>query len=239
MGLLGEDTSGDRQVAGGGMPFMGGEMRPDLRRNLGLGGLLFIALFLVSTFSFSSPSSDASPATVAKKYAAHTGLVGVDAWVVVLAVAVGIAFFWYLRDLLADTPGVQRLATVGFAGALIFAAAGGVSAGLYFALSDVGNNHATSQVTLQTLNLFENDVQSVMAAGGVVVFLIATGIAVTRSPALPNWLGWLAVVLGVASIALPFASEPGAAIWVLISSIVLVATRTPSVVPTQTPAAVA
>jgi len=214
-------------------------MRSDLRRNLGLGGLLFVALFVVSTFIVSTPNSDASPADAAKKYGAHTGGLAAQAWIISVAVLVGIAFFWYLRDLLAETPALQRLATIGFGGALIFAASGGVSAGIDFALSDIANKTSTSPTTMQVLNVFNTDVTGVMAAGGVAAFLLATGFVITRSAVLPAWLGWVAVVLGIAALVLQPASPIGAAAWVLIASIVLLATKGPAVAADPAPAVVA
>jgi hypothetical protein len=104
-----------------------------------------------------------------------------------------------------------------------------MAAGIDIALSDVSKH--VSPVTIQTLNVFSTDVGGVLGAGGAAAFLLATGIAVTRSEALPTWLGWVGVVLGVAVIALPFASGPGAGIWVLIASIVLLATREPAASP--------
>jgi amino acid permease len=201
-------------------------MRSQLRRNIGLGGLLFIVLFVISSVIAPEPSSRASASSAAAKYAAHTGALAVNAYVIVVAVAVGLAFFWYLRELLAETPSVRRLATIGYGGVIIFAVSGGLTAGIEFSLSDVSNH--VSPTTIQTLNVLNTDVSGVLGAGGVAAFLLATGIAVTRSAPLPNWLGWIAVVLGVAVLALPFASGPGAGIWVLIASIVLLVTREPA-----------
>ncbi|HTR70080.1 MAG TPA: hypothetical protein VMH41_07610 [Mycobacteriales bacterium] len=198
-------------------------MRSALRRNIGLGGLLFVVLFVISSVIAPQPSSRTSASDAAAKYAAHTGALAINVYVTVLAIAVGLAFFWYLRDLLAETPAVRALATIGYGGVILFAASGGLAAGVEFALSDVSNHASLS--TIQTLNVLNTDVTGVLGAGGVVAFLFATGIAVMRSSALPNWLGWLAIVLGVASFALPFASPPGAGIWVLVASIVLLVTR--------------
>ena len=54
------------------------------------------------------------------------------------------------------------------------------------------------------------------------MFLIASGISIVRHGALPRWLGWVAIVLGVAS-ATPafFIAFLLAAIWILIVSVML------------------
>jgi hypothetical protein len=209
-------------------------MRSQLRRNLGLGGLLFVVLFVISSVIVPEPSTRASASSAAAKYAGETGALAVNTYVIVVAIVVGLAFFWYLRDLLAETPSARRLATIGYGGVIVFAVSGGLSAGVDFALSDVSNH--VSPTTIQTLNILNSDVGGVLGAAGAAAFLLATGIAVTRSEPLPSWLGWVAVVLGVAELALPSLSGPGAGIWVLIASIVLLVTRGPaaSTAPTAT-----
>jgi hypothetical protein len=201
-------------------------MQSHLRRNLGLGGLLFVALFAVTSFLVPEPSSRGSATAVAAKYAGHKTGLAIDAYLIGIAVVVGLAFFWYLRELLAETPSVRRLATIGYAGVILFAASGGLAAGVDLAISDVSGH--VSNLTIQTLNVFSNDVGSVLGAGGLAAFLLATGLAVTRSTALPSWLGWVGVVLGVAVLAVPLASGIGGAVWTLIASIVLLATKAPA-----------
>ena len=57
---------------------------------------------------------------------------------------------------------------------------------------------------------------------GVLMFLWATGLAVIRTGALPKWLGWVMVVLGVVALTpIGFVAAIGAAILVLVLSILL------------------
>jgi len=57
---------------------------------------------------------------------------------------------------------------------------------------------------------------------GVLAFLWATGISVIRTGALPKWLGWVMIVIGVAAITpIGFVSFIGSAILVLVISILL------------------
>jgi hypothetical protein len=195
-----------------------------LRRRLGGTGLLFVALFVISSFVVpSQPDSAATAAKVASVYAHHrTGLV-IEAYLTVAAIAVGLAFFWYLRDLLASHPAGRRPATIAFAGVIMFAGSGGLSAGAEFAIADVYKHAAPG--TLQMLNVLNQDVPSFFAAGGVVAFLAGTAVAIRRTSALPAWLAWAGFVLALASLALPFLSAPAAALWTLLASITLVATR--------------
>ena len=76
--------------------------------------------------------------------------------------------------------------------------------------------------SVQTLQAFwDNDFLPI--ALGIMVFLFSFGIAVVRSRALPKWLGWVAIVLGIVGLIPPigFASFIGAALLILIVSILL------------------
>jgi len=55
------------------------------------------------------------------------------------------------------------------------------------------------------------------------VFLFSFGIAVVRSGALPKWLGWVAIALGIVALIPPigFAAFIGTALIILIVSILL------------------
>ena len=77
----------------------------------------------------------------------------------------------------------------------------------------------TSVQTLQAL--WDNDFLPI--ALGAMVFLFSFGIAVLRSGALPRWLGWVAIVLGVVALIPPigFAAFVGMAVLILIVSILL------------------
>jgi hypothetical protein len=192
-----------------------------LRRRIGGTGLAFIALFLISGSIVPSPDAHWSAARSVKYATDHKTSLLIACYVTVAAVAVGLALYWYLRDLLATDPASTRLASIGFAGVILFATSGGLSAGVDFAMSDVAK-HASPD-TIQTLNIFNADVGSLMSAGGVAAFLLTTGIVVIRTAVLGRWLGWVAAVLGVADIALPFMSGAFAAFWTLLASIALLA----------------
>src|SRR5215208_4715420 len=80
--------------------------------------------------------------------------------------------------------------------------------------------------SVQTLQAFwDNDFLPI--ALGVMVFLFSFGIAVVRIGALPRWLGWVAILLGIVALIPPigFASFIGGAVIILIVS-VLLAVRT-------------
>jgi hypothetical protein len=76
--------------------------------------------------------------------------------------------------------------------------------------------------SVQTLQAFwDNDFLPI--ALGVLVFLFSFGIAVLRSGALPKWLGWVAILLGIVGLIPPigFVAFIGAALLILIVSVLL------------------
>lgn len=77
----------------------------------------------------------------------------------------------------------------------------------------------TSVQTLQAL--WDNDFLPI--ALGAMVFLFSFGIAVVRSGALPRWLGWVAILLGIVALIPPigFVAFVGMAVLILIVSILL------------------
>jgi hypothetical protein len=192
-----------------------------LKRWIGLTGLLFVILVVVSgaVMGPMPPNSNASAAQVVAFYSKHKSRVELSAYIVELSVFVAVIFFWYLRDLVATVEANRRLATIGFVGVVIFAVQGGLTASVKWALADAVNHVAPT--TMQTLGVLQNDGSTFLGGVGQAVFLIATGIALIRSGVLARWLGWVGVVFGVVALALPFIGPIPAGLWVLIASIVI------------------
>jgi Domain of unknown function (DUF4386) len=193
------------------------------RRGLGAAGLAFIVLFIVSGSIVPTKNAHTPADQLAAFYVHHQGGLKLEAHLTGLAVFVGIGFYWYLRELLAATPTSRRLSTLGFAGALMFAVSGSLSAGLERTLGDVAT-HASPD-TIQTLHVLSTEAAEVLAGGGVALFLVATGVAVARGRTLPTWIGWLGVVGGVGALVEPDISGLFAGVWTLIISVVLLVVR--------------
>jgi len=186
------------------------------QRWLGLAGLLFVVLVVV-TFPLSpSLSSHANPAKVVSYAHQHKGAYTASGLIVGLAVIEGLFFFWYLRDYLCDLGVSRRLVTIGYAGVVLFAASGALNAGVRLSMADAVDH--VDPVVMQGLNVLQQNINFVMGGAGVAVFLLATSVAIVRSRALPPWLGWVGVVLGVVGTVI---GAPAAALWVLIVSIVI------------------
>jgi hypothetical protein len=203
------------------------------RRNLGLGGLLFVVIVIVAVaVAGNSPAANASIRTLLSYYHTNRANQIASAYLLELGVVVGVVFFWYLRELLIESQADRRLVNLGFVGIIFFAAAGALSGGLRFALWDYLGNSVISVSTLQTLNTLQQDANVILTGVGQALFLLGTGIALIRSGALARWLGWVGVVLGVVSLVIPFFGPIPTGLWVIIASIViLVGTR--SAAPSQ------
>lgn len=148
------------------------------------------------------------------------GCAGVTPYAIELAVFVGLIFFWLLRNRLCVVESNRQLATIGFAGGVVLAASGGLQAGIVLALTNSVTHVAPS--VMQTLNVLENDLSVFMVNVGTGLFLVMMGTAIVRSRTLPRWLGWIGVVLGVASLVIP-APPIAVGLWILMASIVILA----------------
>jgi hypothetical protein len=92
----------------------------------------------------------------------------------------------------------------------------GVEYGLAHQLRHLGPEVA------QTLNFLDNELFLPVLAGAF-VFGISSGLAILRGVALPKWLGWVAIVLGVIALIPPtgFFALLGFVIWTVVASILM------------------
>jgi len=202
------------------------------RRFLAVGGLVFVLLLVVSIAVVPNISSHASAAKITSFAHDHKTGLRVSAIAIVLAIVVGLFFFWYLRDYLS-TAASGRVENVAFAGAVLFAVSGGVSAGYQLTLADaVGHADASA---FRALNLLYGNFNFAMTAASVIAMLVAYGIATIRTGQLARWIGWLAIVLGVVSIIGVGALAAG--LWILVVSVALLvrAGRSPTTPATDVP----
>ena len=201
-------------------------MDMSLKRWVAAGGLLFVAMIVaVTALSGSAPDATDSVSKVASYYATHKNNAHVASYLLEAAVIVGLWFFWYLRNLLVDAGADARLTTLGFVGAVVFGVGGAVAGGTMLVMAD-SVNHVTP-ATLQGLSVLQQDLNTTLGAVGPTVFLFATSVAILRSGAMARWVGWLGIVMGVVSLP-AFIGPVPAGVWVLVASIVLLASPSPA-----------
>ena len=198
-----------------------------------LTGLLFVGLTVAgAAISNSTPNSDATGARVIAFYVAHRHDQRLGDILFVFASLFFVFFAGSLHGYLRRTPTAQAASTLVVAGAVLVAAGLSVVSGIDYALADVPSH--ISAGAAQALNVLDNDVFFTVSVGGC-VFGIASAVAILRGARLPNWLGWVAVVIGIA-MATPAFWFAGLVlfVWVLIVS-TLIYLRSASATPAPVP----
>jgi hypothetical protein len=198
------------------------------RRIAPLTGVVFVVLVLVSILLLpSTPGASERPAAVLSFYQSHQTKANVSALLTGLGVIFAFFFFGFVRSYLRQDRRVEWLASIAFGAAVLFAAAGELSAGTYLALGDSPGHLAPAAA--QVLNLFQSDVSYGFEQGALGAFLLAAAAAIIISGLLPRWFGWITAVIGVAaaSLFLTFLAFLGIGVWVLVVAIWL-AVRDPA-----------
>jgi hypothetical protein len=191
-----------------------------------LGILSIAAIIAAFAVGGESPDADASAAKVVSFYTDHDSDQMFSSFLLSLGALFLVFFAGVLRNALRATEqGPGGLSAVSFGGALIMAVGFTLFAGISFTLGDVADK--LDPTAAQALNALNGDLFFPLAMG-TALFMLATGIAALRGGALPKWLGWIAIVLGVLALTpLGFFALMATGIWIIIASIVL-ATRTPA-----------
>jgi len=132
-------------------------MDTSVKRWVGYGGLAFFVLVVAAVFMApNTPSTNATAAKVESYYHQYHNISLVSSYVIVLAVIVGLPYFWYVREYLGRIEANRRLLTVAFSGAIVFAVSGLVGAGAKFALADASHAGNITGASMQSLNVLQN-----------------------------------------------------------------------------------
>jgi hypothetical protein len=205
-------------------------MSDRLSRFASLTGVVFAVMVVVGIFSSGgeTPDANASPAKVIAYYTTHRSEVETSAILFALAFLFLVLFAGSLRSYLRQTSAAEGLSALVLAGGVLMAAGAltgsGVEYGLAHKLQGLGPE------TAQALNFLGQELFLPILAGAF-VFAVASGLAILRGARLPKWLGWVAIVLGIAAL-IPPASFPallGFAIWSVIVSILIYRRTGPAV----------
>ena len=187
-----------------------------------LTGIAFFILLIVSFIVSGQPKDAKHPANeIAQWYIDNKNSAQIGAFIGTVAAAFLIFFGAYLRKVLEAAEGAgSMLPILVLIGLSIVGVGGAIDNMLQFATAERANDiPATSVQTIQAI--WDNDFLPLFL--GVLVFNWAAGLSVLRSGALPKWMGWAAIVFGVISLAGPigFFGTLGAALWILVASILL------------------
>ncbi len=172
-------------------------MSDSLRRLAPLTGIVFAALLVVTFASPSSPSVHDSGAQVLAHYDKHHSAHELGD----ICGALGVVFFLFfissLRSYFSRHEGGNGLATAAFAGGILIGVGGAVFTSLDFALAD-GRNDLTPAAAV-AINVLNNDFFWPFEIG-LVVFSFCIGLAILATAALPKWLGWVMIVIGIVAL---------------------------------------
>ena len=187
-----------------------------------LTGVLFGVLVLVAVFTNNSetPKASASAARVVSYYAAHRSEVETSGILFALAFLVLLLFAGALRSYLRRTSAAEGLSALVLAGAVLMVAGALAGTGVEYGIAH--NLHDLSPETIKTLNFVSSELFLPLLAGGF-TFGVCSGIAILRGAALPTWLGWVAIVIGIATL-IPPTSFPALfafVIWSIIVSVLM------------------
>lgn len=188
-----------------------------------LSGVLFVLLVIASNVVGGGfPENTESPAKVIAFYTAHKTGQQASASLTAAAVVVALYFFGTLRAYLRRAAVADDLMAIAFAGVVLFAAAGCITAGLQWSLAAVPERLTPDAA--QALNVLGKDnLATGFYMAGLATTMLFTGIAMLRTRLLPAWLGWVSIALGVLSLAGPlvFLAFTATAPWVIVVSILL------------------
>src|SRR5262245_1521158 len=216
-------------------------------RGKGWAGIVFVVLYVVGLVMIGGAAPEHAddkpykdnPVKLAALWRAYYNDSG-HRWMIIISVyiilAAAIAFVVFGNDLRErlDASGARTTAVLVLAGAIIFAVATAIGA---LALGWIPGSKQFGDVPVPNgeLNYLSSQlgygIMLLPGGGAIALTLVAGGFGGARSRALPAWLGWAGVVIGVglffsAGICLPLVLF---VLWVLIVSIVML--RHPDATP--------
>jgi hypothetical protein len=187
-----------------------------------LTGVVFVALAVLAfIISGETPDSNDPPIKILAFYIKHDTR---QIWASVV-LAWGAVFFLFFLGVLRTTlraaeGGLARLSTVAFGGGVVLAIGMLAFAGFTFCLADIADDGLTPQAA-QALNALNTDFFFPVAVG-LGTLLISTALFTIRSRALPQWLAWSALVIGIAAVTpIGFFAFLAFGLWTLAASIVI------------------
>lgn len=162
-----------------------------------LTGVAFVVLLIIS-FAIGGEPPDANEGAreIVSHYEDNKGAIQIGGALSVLAASLFVWFGATLRDALRGPGGDDGIApAVLFAGTIITAVGAAIDAMIAFAIAEAADDvDGNALVSLQAL--WDNDFFPLSL--GISTFLVASGLAIMRRPGvLPQWMGWIALALGV------------------------------------------
>jgi hypothetical protein len=190
-----------------------------------LSGIAFVALVLVAIVGIggSTPGTGESGEKLASFYADNAVRQGIGTFVLAAAAAFIVLFGIGLATTLASRreSGLSGWGYVLLSGTTLVASSALLAAFVHFALAN-GTDENISPTALEALNSLDGNMWMVFNPALGVMMVGAAGVLVSAGAL--RWLGWIALVLGIA-LFIPFAdffALLATLIWIVVTSAVLV-----------------
>jgi hypothetical protein len=194
-----------------------------INRLLPLSGIVFVALVILAVIlGGSTPGGTAPGDEVASYYDSHQASEFINSFVLAASGLFAVLFAATLGRWLVAAQEAPRSIwhRVALAGSTLVAVSAAAVGALNFALAD--SPRKVSGSALQALNLLINDSWVLFNSAFGVLMVGAAGCWLTSSRA-SRWLGWVALVLGIA-LFIPFAdffALLATGLWIIVASVVL------------------
>jgi hypothetical protein len=195
-----------------------------LERLAPLSGVVFFVLIVVAIFvnNSSSPDVSSSALKIASYYRAHQN--GIRAGDIIITIS-AVFLVWFTASLRSAVwqveGGAGRLASLILAGGILVAGGVWIMLGLDFAIADQIKSAHLAPVQVKTLFVLSNDVFFPLL-GGFGLLMLASGIGLIRTRALPVAFGWVALLFGLVCFSpIGFFAILASIIWIVVVSILL------------------
>ena len=187
-------------------------------RVLPLAGVAYAALTVAADLTIGEfPGADTPLPELSRYFAAHSSQVRIGGelmiWAGLALGLFGIAVWTRVRD----AAGGHVVAGIMLVGTAVAVVAELIGAGSYVTLGNIGANPDVTPEALQAWH-----VGSQFGGGGGTLFLLGLFAAGVFSRAIPRWLGWSALVLGIAEVTrFGFWASMLVLIWTAVAGIIL------------------
>jgi hypothetical protein len=191
-----------------------------------LTGAIFVVLLVIGFIPLggNTPDTDASAAKIISFYHDHETKEILAIVVVALAALFLALFAVAIRDYLRDTGGGEFWPTVALIGAALSVAGLFVAGGMHFALVDGANLSHTRTLSpdaMVALNTLDND-NFIAFSVPLGILLFGAAGAVLKGAALPKWMAWVAIVLGICFFTpIGFFAFGLTGIWIIVTSVLM------------------
>lgn len=194
-----------------------------LERLAPLTGVVFLIVVLVAFIvGGETPDNDDSTAEIVSYWRDNDTRQVVGGWILGVAALLLVWFGGSLRRTISRAEGGDgRLAAICFAGTVMASIGMLLFGSLTFAAATEADE--VPPEVLHTISVLNNTLFFPLS-GGAALMLVAAGLAIVYTAALPRWLGWVAIVIGVLILTpLGFFALLAWLLWVAVVSILLFA----------------